>query len=66
MPNDNRTITFAEAICEATDFCLNEDPSVYLIGLGVSDPGAISAPPAACIKDMVMNALSRCLHPRVL
>mgnify|MGYP003705810837 CR=1 FL=1 len=41
MPNDNRTITFAEAICEATDFCLGDDPSVYLIGLGVSDPGAI-------------------------
>lgn len=41
MPEDIRNITFAQAICEATDVCLAEDPSVYLIGLGVSDPGAI-------------------------
>ena len=36
-----RKITFAEAIREGTDQCLDEDPSVYVMGLGVPDPKGI-------------------------
>ena len=36
-----RKITFGEAIREGTDQCLNEDPSVYIMGLGVPDPKGI-------------------------
>lgn len=41
MPNKTREITYAEAICEATRLCLKQDSSVYLMGEGVTDPGAI-------------------------
>lgn len=41
MPNNQRQITFAEAICEATDQLLASDPSVYIIGEGVPDPKCI-------------------------
>jgi acetoin:2,6-dichlorophenolindophenol oxidoreductase subunit beta len=34
----NRQLTFAEAIREAIDICLERDPSTYLMGLGVPDP----------------------------
>lgn len=36
-----RTLTFAQAILEATDQCLAADPSVILIGEGVPDPKGI-------------------------
>jgi pyruvate dehydrogenase E1 component beta subunit len=36
-----RELNFANAINEATDFCLNEDPSVLVVGLGVPDPKGI-------------------------
>lgn len=36
-----REITYAKAILEATDQCLNDDPSVYIIGLGVTDPKGV-------------------------
>jgi pyruvate dehydrogenase E1 component beta subunit len=36
-----REITYAKAILEATAQCMDADPSVYLIGLGVPDPKGI-------------------------
>jgi pyruvate/2-oxoglutarate/acetoin dehydrogenase E1 component len=36
-----RKITFAEAILEGTDQCMGEDPSTYIMGLGVPDPKGI-------------------------
>ena len=36
-----RELNYANAIKEATDFCLQEDKSVLLIGLGVPDPKGI-------------------------
>lgn len=37
----NRTLTFAQSILETLDHSLSEDPSVYVIGLGVPDPKGI-------------------------
>lgn len=37
----NREITYAQAILEATDQCMAEDPSVYIMGLGVTDPKGV-------------------------
>jgi 2-oxoisovalerate dehydrogenase E1 component len=37
----SRSLTFAEAIREAQDYCLGADASVYLIGLGAPDPKGI-------------------------
>jgi len=39
MPD--REITFAQAVREATDLCMAEDPAVYLMGLGVPDPKGV-------------------------
>lgn len=36
-----RNITYARAILEATEQCMAEDPSVYIMGLGVPDPKGI-------------------------
>jgi pyruvate dehydrogenase E1 component beta subunit len=36
-----RQLKFHEAVNEAQDICLARDPAVYLMGLGVPDPGAI-------------------------
>jgi pyruvate dehydrogenase E1 component beta subunit len=36
-----RQINFAQAILEATEQCMREDPSVYIMGLGVTDPKGI-------------------------
>ena len=36
-----RGIKFSQAILEATDYCLGNDPSVFIIGLGVPDPKGI-------------------------
>jgi len=36
-----RELNFADSIKEATDFCLGEDESVLLVGLGVPDPKGI-------------------------
>ena len=36
-----RKIKFSEAILEATDCCMEADPTVFIIGLGVPDPGGI-------------------------
>lgn len=37
----SRTITYAEALREALDHCLERDPNVYVMGLGVPDPKGI-------------------------
>lgn len=37
----NRQINFAQAILEATEQCMSKDPSVYIMGLGVTDPKGI-------------------------
>ena len=36
-----RKIKFSESILEATDYCMEVDPSVLIIGLGVPDPGGV-------------------------
>src|SRR5208282_1784929 len=36
-----RQLTFAESIREAIDLCMEYDPSVYIMGLGVPDPKGI-------------------------
>ncbi|HEV3022359.1 MAG TPA: transketolase C-terminal domain-containing protein [Pirellulales bacterium] len=36
-----RTIKYFEAVHEATDLCMAADPSVYVIGLGVTDPKGV-------------------------
>jgi acetoin:2,6-dichlorophenolindophenol oxidoreductase subunit beta len=36
-----REINYAKAILEGTDQCLTNDPSVYIIGLGVTDPKGV-------------------------
>ena len=36
-----RELTFAKAILEATDQCMEKDDSVYIMGLGVPDPKGI-------------------------
>jgi len=36
-----RELTYAQAINEATDLCMANDSSVYLMGLGVPDPGGV-------------------------
>lgn len=41
MPDSTRILTVAEAIREATDICLEQNPSVFVIGEGVTDPKAI-------------------------
>ena len=35
---NNRQINYSQAIHEAIDISLTKDPSVFLIGLGVTDP----------------------------
>jgi len=37
----NRQINFAQAILEATEQCMEHDSSVYIMGLGVTDPKGI-------------------------
>lgn len=37
----SRQLKYNEAILEATDQCLADDPSVYLMGLGVPDPKGV-------------------------
>lgn len=34
----SRLLTYAEAVREATDQCMERDPRVYVMGLGVTDP----------------------------
>ena len=42
MPDANsRTLSFADAITEATTEAMREDESVILYGLGVNDPGRV-------------------------
>ena len=41
MSEVQRDLTFAEAICDATRQALEADPTVYVMGEGVSDPKAI-------------------------
>ena len=36
-----REITYAQAVLEATDQCMDKDPSVYIMGLGVPDPKGV-------------------------
>jgi pyruvate/2-oxoglutarate/acetoin dehydrogenase E1 component len=37
----SREITYAQAVREATDQCMAADPSVYIMGLGVTDPKGV-------------------------
>jgi pyruvate dehydrogenase E1 component beta subunit len=37
----DRELKFFEAIREATDLCMAKDPTVYVMGLGVSDPKSV-------------------------
>ncbi len=37
----SRIIKYVEALNEAQDLCMEKDPSVFLLGLGISDPAAI-------------------------
>lgn len=37
----DRQITFAQAIGEAIDLCMAQDPNVYTVGLGVPDPKGV-------------------------
>ncbi len=37
----NREITYARAVLEATDQCMAQDSSVYIMGLGVTDPKGV-------------------------
>jgi pyruvate dehydrogenase E1 component beta subunit len=37
----SREITYAEALREALDYCLEQDPDVYVMGLGVPDPKGV-------------------------
>jgi len=39
--NQKRTLTYAQAICEATEQAMLEDSSVFIIGEGVPDPKGI-------------------------
>lgn len=46
MPNNSqspikRQINFAQAVLEATEQCMEDDPDVYIMGLGVPDPKGI-------------------------
>lgn len=43
-----RELTFAQAVREATDLCLETNPSVYVIGLGVPDPGGVFGQNTPC------------------
>ncbi len=36
-----RELSFAKAILEATEQCMEKNPAVYIMGLGVPDPGGI-------------------------
>ncbi len=36
-----RELNYAQAVLEATDQCMTEDPAVYIMGLGVTDPKGI-------------------------
>ncbi|MEI6260695.1 MAG: alpha-ketoacid dehydrogenase subunit beta [Deltaproteobacteria bacterium] len=36
-----RELTYAQAVLEATDQCMAVDPSVYIMGLGVTDPKGV-------------------------
>lgn len=37
----SRELKYFQAICEATELCMAADPSVYTIGLGVTDPKGV-------------------------
>lgn len=50
MPNDGRIVTYADAIREATVSCLERDPSVYLMGEGITDPKAIFGTTAGLLE----------------
>ncbi|MCH9632019.1 MAG: Pyruvate dehydrogenase E1 component subunit beta [Chlamydiae bacterium] len=41
MPKETQTINFAEAIRQSLDFNLENDSSVYVMGLGVPDPKGV-------------------------
>ena len=41
MADRSPILTMAQSIREATDLCMNNDASVYLLGEGVADPKAI-------------------------
>ena len=37
----SRSLTYVQALNEATDQCMAADPDVYIMGLGVTDPNGI-------------------------
>jgi pyruvate dehydrogenase E1 component beta subunit len=41
MQTEPREITFYQALLEGTEQCMEKDPSVYVMGLGVDDPKGI-------------------------
>lgn len=45
-----RELSFAQALCEATDLCLSRDPSVYVMGLGVPDVKGLFGSTAGLVK----------------
>lgn len=48
--SDGRIISVAEALREATDLCMERDPSIYVMGEGVADPKAIFGTTAGLIE----------------
>jgi pyruvate dehydrogenase E1 component beta subunit len=50
MAEKSRVLTFAEAIREATDLCLDSDPQVYVMGEGVADPKAVFGTTAGLLE----------------
>ena len=38
---DVRKLTFGEALCEGLDQALDKDPSIYVMGQGINDPGGM-------------------------
>lgn len=50
MQNSDRVISFTQAICEATEQMMEQDPSVYVIGEGVPDPKKIFGTTAGLLE----------------
>jgi pyruvate dehydrogenase E1 component beta subunit len=60
QPTQTRDMTYAEAIRDATAICLQRDPNVFVIGLGVPDPKGIFGTTSKLVdafgEDRVMDA----------
>ena len=40
-PDQGRVLSYSEALNEALELALTDDPSVFVLGQGVDDPGAM-------------------------